>query len=138
MNRRFQILVLHDCQTNHKSLSQCSHWSVLFYLTLMYHLLTFVLSSLITEMHKINCHFLVYRWNIYIINNIQSMDISIRHLRFFTIYFIWNHIFFKRNILKLSLGRFLWNLFQDTQNYLNFIYLSDSNFCLHGFYFLVI
>ena len=46
--------------------------------------------------------------------------------------------FFQKNILKLSLGRFLWNLFQDSQNSLNFICLSDSNFCLHGFCFLVI
>ena len=44
----------------------------------------------------------------------------------------------KKNILKLSLGRFLWNLFQDTQNSLNFISLSDSHFCRHGFCFLVI
>jgi len=28
------------------------------------------------------------------------------------------------NILKLSLGRFLWNLFQDTQNSLNFFFIS--------------
>ena len=38
----------------------------------------------------------------------------------------------------LSLGRFIWNVFQDTQNSLNFTCLSDSNFCLHGFCFLVI
>jgi hypothetical protein len=54
------------------------------------------------------------------------------------IYISYKTTFFQKNILKLSLGRFLWNLFQDTQNSLNFIYLSDSNFCLHGFCFLVI
>ena len=66
---------------------------------------------------------------------IESMDISIRHLRFFTIYFSYKTTFFKKNILKLSLGRFLWNLFQDTQNSFNFICLSDSNFLSAWFLF---
>jgi hypothetical protein len=55
------------------------------------------------------------------------MDISIRHLRFL-LYISYKTTFFQKNILKLSLGRFLWNLFQDTQNSLNIICLSDSNF----------
>jgi hypothetical protein len=46
-------------------------------------------------------------------------------LIFYYIFHIKPH-FFKKNILKLSLGRFLWNLFQDSQNSLNFICLSDS------------
>jgi hypothetical protein len=40
----------------------------------------------------------------------------------------WNFLkttFFQKNILKLSLGSFLWNLFQDTQNSLNFICSSE-------------
>ena len=61
---------------------------------------------------------------------IQSMDISIRHIRFFLLYISYKTTFKKKkNILKLSLGRFVWNLFQDMQNSLNFICLSDSNFC---------
>ena len=65
------------------------------------------------------------------------MDISIRHLQFL-LYISYKNTFFQKNILKLSLGRFLGNLFQDAQNSLNFICLSDSNFCPHGFCFLVI
>jgi len=53
---------------------------------------------------------------------------------FYYIFHIKPH-FFQANILKLSLGRFLLNLFQDMQYSLNFICLSDSNFCLHGFSF---
>ena len=61
---------------------------------------------------------------------IQSMDISIRHIRFFLLYISYKTTFKKKKyILKLSLGRFVWNLFQDMQNSLNFICLSDSNFC---------
>ena len=73
----------------------------------------------------------------------QSWNIIIRHPRFFTIVYIYIYIsykttFFQKNILKLSLGRYLWNVFQDTQNSLNWICLSDSNFCVHGLCFLVI
>jgi hypothetical protein len=66
------------------------------------------------------------------------MDISIRHPRFFLLYISYKTTFCQQNILKLSLGRFLRNLFQDGQNSLNVICFSDSNFCLHGFCFLVI
>jgi hypothetical protein len=58
-------------------------------------------------------------------------------LIFYYIFHIKPH-FFKNIILKLSLDRFLWNLFQVTQKSLNFICLSDNNLCLHGFCFLVI
>ena len=73
----------------------------------------------------------------------QSWNIIIRHPRFFTIVYIYIYIsykttFFQKYILKLSLGRYLWNVFQDTQNSLNWICLSDSNFCVHGLCFLVI
>jgi hypothetical protein len=47
-------------------------------------------------------------------------------------------IFKSQNITCMAYHIFLWNLFQDTQNSLNCICLSDSNFCLHGFCFLVI
>jgi hypothetical protein len=47
------------------------------------------------------------------------------------------HIFSEKYFMP-SLGRFLWNLFEDTQNSLNFICLFDGNFCLHGLCFLVI
>jgi hypothetical protein len=53
---------------------------------------------------------------------------------FYYIFHIKPH-FFKKHILKLSLGRSLWNLFQDTQNSLNFICLSDSNFVCMVFVF---
>jgi hypothetical protein len=36
------------------------------------------------------------------LNELQSMAISIRHLRFFTIYFIENHIFSKRYFKAIS------------------------------------
>jgi hypothetical protein len=35
-----------------------------------------------------------------------------------------------KTFFKAISGQILWNLFQDTQNSLNFICLSDSNFCL--------
>ena len=40
-------------------------------------------------------------------NMLQSMHISIRHLRFFTIYISYKTTFFQNYILRLSLGRFL-------------------------------
>ena len=36
------------------------------------------------------------------LNELQSMAISIRHLRFFTIYFIENHIFSKKYYKAIS------------------------------------
>jgi hypothetical protein len=43
--------------------------------------------------------------------------------------------FFQKNILTLSLGRFLWNLVEDTQNSLNFTCLFDKNFVCMVFVF---
>ena len=54
------------------------------------------------------------------------------------LYISYKTTFFQKIILKLFLGRFLWNLLQDMQNSLNFICLSNSHFCLHGFCLLVI
>ena len=140
MNRRFQILVLHDYQTNHKSLSQCSNWSVLFYLTLMNCISSSYICIIIAHYGDAS-------------NKLPFSSISVKHIHYKQhtvhghkyssppIFYYIFHIkppFFKKNILKLSLVRFLRNLFQDTQNSLKFFWLSDSNFCLHDFCFLVI
>jgi hypothetical protein len=60
----------------------------------------------------------------------------------FNFFLLWSHFkstFFPKNILKLSLGRYLWNLFEDTQNSLNFIWRHAElfEFYLH-FQFLFI
>ena len=46
--------------------------------------------------------------------------------------------FFKKIFKSYLWADFYENLFQDTQNSLNFICLSDSIFCLHGVCFLVL
>ena len=46
----------------------------------------------------------------------------------FLLYISYKTTFVQNNILKLSLGRFLLNLFQDTQNSLNFICLFNNLF----------
>jgi hypothetical protein len=81
-----------------------------------------------------NLHIKIHDWKWTTEFNIVELDTVHGHKYsspsiFYYIFHIKPH-FFKKIILKPSLGRFLWNLFQDMQNSLNFICLSDSNFCL--------
>ena len=64
------------------------------------------------------------------------MDTSIRHLDFL-LYISYKTTFKKKKIKAISGQIFMKIYFKTRRNSLNFIYLSDSNFCLHGFCFLV-
>ena len=77
-----------------------------------------------------------YAWIVFVLATVHGHKYSSPSI-FYYIFHIKPHLF-QKNILRPSLGRFLWNLFQDTQNFLNFMCLFDSNFCLHGVCFLVL
>ena len=79
-----------------------------------------------------------YLWELVVFrNHVQSMDINIRHLRFFTIYFIQNPIFSKKYFKAIS-GQIFMKFISRHAEFLEFYFLSDNNFCLHGFCFLLI
>ena len=79
-----------------------------------------------------------YLWELVVFrNHVQSMDINIRHLRFVTIYFIQNPIFSKKYFKAIS-GQIFMKFISRHAEFLEFYFLSDNNFCLHGFCFLLI
>jgi hypothetical protein len=69
-----------------------------------------------------------YLWELIVFrNHVQSMDINIRHLRFFTIYFIQNPIFSKKYFKAIS-GQIFMKFISRHAEFLEFYWFPGCHF----------